>query len=108
MPTNPEQPTNNYDPLYIRISRRKLKTLEKEAAIGRKFLDAQKKRQYVSTKLGRLLHAIAIAHCTKIGALTMEKMITLVTAALCANIGLANDMVSGIVDICPSASTLKT
>ena len=108
MPTNLEQPTNNYDPLYIRISRRKLKTLEKEAAIGRKFLDAQKKKQYVSTKLGRLLHAVAMAYCTKIGVLTMEKIITLVTAAFCANIGLANDIISGIVDIRPSVSTLKT
>ena len=96
------------DSLYVTISRRKLQHLEKEAAIGRKFLLAKKRKQYKSTKLGRLLQGIAIAHATKIGMNTLEKIITLSTMAFCANMGFNACDLECIAKMCPSASTLKT
>ena len=70
----------------VNISRTKLRRLEKEASIGRKFLSAKKRRQNNSTKLGRLLHGIDIAHATKIGVNTLEKIVTLSTMAFFANL----------------------
>ena len=103
--TNTEKFRNS---LYVNISRSKLRRLEKEASIGRKFLSAQKRKQYKSTKLGRLLHGIAIAHATKIGVNTLEKIITLSTMAFFANLGFTVCDLECITKLCPSATTLKT
>ena len=95
------------DSLYTRILIRDLKKLEREAALGRKILECRKNKQYKSNKLGRLLHGVALAHCTKIGVVTMEKIITLSTAAFFANLGFSDEIVSDVVASCPSATELK-
>ena len=95
------------DSLYTRILIRDLKKLEREAALGRKILECRKNKQYKSNKLGRLLHGVALAHCTKIGVVTMEKIITLSTAAFFANLGFSHETVSDVVASCPSATELK-
>ena len=64
-PHNASMNTDQFkESLYVNISRSKLHRLEKEGSIGRKFLSAKERKQYKSTKLGRLLHGIAVAHAT--------------------------------------------
>ena len=84
------------DSLYTRILIRYLKKLEREAALGRKILECRKNKQYKSNKLGRLLHGVVLAYCTKIGIVAMEKVISLSNAAFFANLGFSDEIVSDV------------
>lgn len=66
-----------------------------------------KRKQYKATKLGCLLHGIALAHTTKVGCMTLEKVIALSNAAFLANIGCPKYMVFNAVELSPLALTLK-
>lgn len=93
--------------LVTKISKRKLQILEKEAEVGRKFIDVARGKQYKSTKLGRLLYGMAVVHTTKIGVNTLEKIIILATMVFFANIGYSQVKINSIAKLCPSSSTLK-
>ena len=60
----PIHPATHTDSLYIRVFTRNLKKLEREAVLGRNILKLDKNKQYKGNKLGRLLHSVALAHCT--------------------------------------------
>lgn len=70
-------------------------------------LNVGKTRQYKRTKLGRVLHGMSVAHATKIGGNTLEKIYPFHNGIF-ANMGYLECELGSIAKLGQSASTLKS
>ena len=93
--------------LYTPVLTRFLNELKRDAKIGETIrTKLGKNKIYRSTKVGRQLQDLALAHATKVGMVTMEKVIVLSNAALLANLGVPHHLLPNVAHLSPSSNTL--
>ena len=91
--------------LFQRVAKRRLSSLEKDANRWREMKKVMKRKQYVSTDIGRKLIVMALMHAPKIGLEAASTMMSLFVAAYMADLGV--ESFETIPNSTPCAKTMR-